>query len=194
MIDIATLKSAAPLAEVIGEHVRLAKRGKTLWGRCPFHDEKTPSFAVHPEYFHCHGCGASGDVIDFTSRIEGVGKGRAISILAERYGVTAGPRQTRAESTYMRGLRAQGEFWWSALRSRAVDRMYFAFDCFILDQSRENEIRLDLASGYIRLLDSISPPIRGRAFLSLRGAADNRAWEESRAEIRMLGLIFGVTA
>ena len=63
-----------PIAEVIGNHVELRKRGRQLWGLCPFHAEKTPSFAVDPEkeVFYCHGCHAGGNVIEFVKLIEGI--------------------------------------------------------------------------------------------------------------------------
>ena len=63
-----------PILDVIGEHVELRKRGRQHWGLCPFHSEKTRSFAVSEEknLYYCHGCHIGGDVIDFIERIEGV--------------------------------------------------------------------------------------------------------------------------
>ncbi|MCY4639683.1 MAG: CHC2 zinc finger domain-containing protein [Chloroflexi bacterium] len=75
-IDIEQLKRRHPIAEVVRRHgVELRGRGRRLTGRCPFHEDRTPSFCVYPETesFHCFGCGASGDVIDFVRRTEDLG-------------------------------------------------------------------------------------------------------------------------
>ena len=61
------LKLKNNIVTVINGYVPLEKKGKTYWGRCPFHSEKTPSFAVNEadQYYHCFGCKASGNVIKF---------------------------------------------------------------------------------------------------------------------------------
>ncbi len=58
------------IKEVIGQYVQLRRRGRTPLGSVPFHNEKTPSFAVYPDTqsFYCFGCGAAGDVINFVSQ------------------------------------------------------------------------------------------------------------------------------
>ena len=74
-IDIDQLKRRNPITEVVRRHgVELRGQGKRLTGRCPFHDDRTPSLCVYPETesFHCFGCGAAGDVIDFIRRTEGL--------------------------------------------------------------------------------------------------------------------------
>ena len=67
------VKSQADIVRVVGEYVRLKKSGKNYSVLCPFHGEKTPSFAVHPvkQIFHCFGCGVGGDVLDFVKKAEG---------------------------------------------------------------------------------------------------------------------------
>lgn len=169
MISIPAIKQAALLHEVVAEHVRLARRGKTLWGLCPFHKEKSASFAVHAEYFHCHGCHASGDVIDFTARVLSVSKGRAIRVLAERYGIPEGARQSRAESQYLRDLRAQAEYWWVAKRAAALTALENTSALFFADQTDRNEELAIRAGQHLRMVDGITPAIRGRVFLALRG-------------------------
>jgi DNA primase len=52
--------------------VRLQRHGREHVGRCPFHREKTPSFHVYPDHFHCYGCGAHGDAIGWTMQAEGI--------------------------------------------------------------------------------------------------------------------------
>ncbi len=62
------------IVELIGQRVELRKAGKEYKGLCPFHSEKTPSFMVNQDkgLFHCFGCGASGDVIDFIMQLDGM--------------------------------------------------------------------------------------------------------------------------
>lgn len=73
-IDIDAIKDQFPLADEVRRHLTLKRRGATLVGLCPFHMERTPSFAVYPEEerFHCFGCGAHGDIFDFLEAQEGL--------------------------------------------------------------------------------------------------------------------------
>lgn len=77
------------LVELVRTHTELTKRGAEHLGRCPFHDEKTPSFWVNDVkgVYHCFGCGASGDVIDFVREKQGLDFVEAIEYLAARYNV-----------------------------------------------------------------------------------------------------------
>ena len=65
------LRARTPLPSRIGRKTRLAKSGRNWKGCCPFHGEKTPSFYVYDDHFHCFGCGAHGDAITFVMRAEG---------------------------------------------------------------------------------------------------------------------------
>ena len=87
--DVREVKSRLDIAEVIGDYVVLRKSGQTYWGKCPFHNEKTPSFSVSPERqtFHCFGCGKGGDVYTFIMEIENLDFKEALERLAERAGV-----------------------------------------------------------------------------------------------------------
>src|SRR6478735_11002299 len=77
------------IVELIGQTVRLQKRGRSHVGVCPFHKEKTPSFHVNPErgFYYCFGCHESGDAIKFVQRIEGLEFTEAVRELAERAGI-----------------------------------------------------------------------------------------------------------
>ena len=79
------LKSRANIVRVIQKYVPLERKGRNFWGRCPFHHEKTPSFAVNEEnqFYHCFGCSASGDVIKFVIEMESVDFMDAVRILCE---------------------------------------------------------------------------------------------------------------
>lgn len=84
------IKRANDLVEVAREHaVPLRRRGRTYFGRCPFHAERTPSFGVSRDagLFHCFGCGVGGDVIRFVERIERVSFPEAVARLARRAGI-----------------------------------------------------------------------------------------------------------
>ena len=80
------VKQQADIVRVIGEYVRLKKSGANFTGLCPFHQEKTPSFAVHPvkQIYHCFGCGAGGDVFKFVMEMEKSPFPEAIRTVAEK--------------------------------------------------------------------------------------------------------------
>ena len=86
---IMQLKEKCDIVSTISKYVPLNKKGKTYWGCCPFHFEKTPSFAVNEvdQYYHCFGCGESGDVIKFTSKIESLDFMGAVKHLAKSVGM-----------------------------------------------------------------------------------------------------------
>jgi len=79
------LKYNNDLVSVVSKYVQLQDKGNTFFGCCPFHHEKTASFAVNrmEQYYHCFGCGKSGDVIEFIKEMESVDFMEAVKILAE---------------------------------------------------------------------------------------------------------------
>jgi len=94
------VKQQADIVRVIGEYVRLKKTGQNFTGLCPFHQEKTPSFAVHPvrQIYHCFGCGAGGDVFKFVMEIEKCPFPEAVRAVAEKCGIPIPrPRQHSPE-------------------------------------------------------------------------------------------------
>lgn len=102
--DIAAVREATRIEDVVGEHVALKPAGVgSLKGLCPFHDERTPSFHVRPQVglWHCFGCGEGGDVISFVQKIDHLGFSEAVEMLAQRANVTLhyeeGGRQVRQE-------------------------------------------------------------------------------------------------
>lgn len=84
-----TLKEKLNIVDVVGGYLTLERRGASYWACCPFHHEKTPSFSVNEadQYYHCFGCGESGDVIKFVREMENVDFMDAVGILAERAGM-----------------------------------------------------------------------------------------------------------
>ena len=91
MSDFAqTLKQQADIVRIVGDYVSLKKSGAQNYsGLCPFHKEKTPSFSVHAtrQFFHCFGCGASGDVFSFVQKIENITFPEAVRAVAQKLGV-----------------------------------------------------------------------------------------------------------
>jgi DNA primase len=87
--SIERVKEAVDMVELVGARSDLRRVGSRWTGLCPFHDERTPSFSVDGErgFYHCFGCGASGDAIGFVQEIEGLTFAESLESLADRYGV-----------------------------------------------------------------------------------------------------------
>lgn len=87
---IQELQDKIDIEQVISSSISLKRRGKTLVGLCPFHNEKTPSFTVYPESrsFYCFGCGAGGDVISFVRRMENLDYVEAVKAVAQMAGMS----------------------------------------------------------------------------------------------------------
>lgn len=101
---IAEIRERASIAEVIGNHVALKKSGSSFKGLCPFHNEKTPSFYVHPQrgFYHCFGCKASGDVFSFLMHVEGKTFPEVARDLAEQTGVEIPAYDPQREAEHQR--------------------------------------------------------------------------------------------
>ena len=86
---IITLKEKLNIVEVVSGYLSLERRGGNFWACCPFHHEKTPSFSVNEadQYYHCFGCGESGDVIKFVREMENIEFMDAVKLLAEKAGL-----------------------------------------------------------------------------------------------------------
>jgi hypothetical protein len=86
---IEKLKQSNDIVTIANKYITLTKKGKTWWACCPFHFEKTPSFAINEieQYYHCFGCGASGDVIKFVEKFESLDFYDACKKLAEYAGL-----------------------------------------------------------------------------------------------------------
>jgi DNA primase len=85
-----TIKQQADIVRIVGDYVKLRKAGaQNFSGLCPFHGEKTPSFSVHAtrQFFHCFGCGVSGDVFAFVQKIENITFPEAVRAVAQRLGI-----------------------------------------------------------------------------------------------------------
>ena len=89
------------IVSVVSDYVRLTKRsGSNMFGLCPFHSEKTPSFSVSPDkqFYHCFGCGKGGGVINFIMDIENLSYPEAVEFLAKRANMPMPEETNDAES------------------------------------------------------------------------------------------------
>jgi DNA primase len=131
------LKSRIDLVEVVGQHIELKKAGASYKALCPFHDEKTPSFVIArgDSHYHCFGCGAHGDAIQFLMEHQKFGFVDAIQSLAERFGV----RLEREEEQGTRTL--------SRARQKEVLEKAGAFYETILLKTEEGKGALDYLLG-----------------------------------------------
>lgn len=100
------LRARTPLAPLIGRRVKLARSGRNWKGCCPFHGEKTPSFYVYDDHFHCFGCGVHGDAISFVMQMDGRSFPEAVQQLAGEVGldVPQPTREGREQAVRKRGL------------------------------------------------------------------------------------------
>ena len=95
------VKESLSITDVVSTYIRLEKSGAQFRARCPFHNERTPSFYVSPERksFHCFGCQQHGDIFTFVEKIENIPFFEALKILADRAGVTLTNSQKNKEDT-----------------------------------------------------------------------------------------------
>ena len=137
------VKQQADIVRVIGEYVRLKKAGQNFSGLCPFHQEKTPSFSVHAvkQFYHCFGCGKSGDIFKFIMEMDRCTFPEAVRTVAGKCGIPI----PRARETSPEERRENQQ------RSALV------------------EIHREAAAFFTRLLDSSDEGKIARAYLEDRG-------------------------
>ena len=137
--------SASDMVEVVSGRTALRKAGARYSGRCPFHEERTPSFSVNPadKLYHCFGCGKGGDVITFVRETENLDFAAAVEWLAERFRVTLEYEETSPQQEESRKRR---------------DRLHA-----VLDQA---------ASFYERYLWEAAAGVPVRAYLESRGLGE----------------------
>lgn len=114
------------IEEVVGQYVQLRRRGRTLSGLCPFHNEKTPSFVVYPDTqsFYCFGCGAAGDVISFVRKYNNLGYVESVKQLAARVGMPLPQeedREARARQRLLEINRSAARYFYEQLNARTPE-------------------------------------------------------------------------
>ena len=130
--SIDEVRSSADLLELVRGQVQLTRRGGRWWGRCPFHDERTPSFCLIPpenRTYYCYGCGATGDAFTWMQEREGAGSFmESVEQLADRFGVelryeASSPQEDarRRENERIRELLERACAFYAAMLWRADD-------------------------------------------------------------------------
>ena len=171
--DVEAVRERVRIEEVVGAHVQLKPAGVgSLKGLCPFHDERSPSFHVRPQVgrYHCFGCGEGGDVIDFVTKVDGLGFAEAVEYLAGRVGVQlryeeGGPTRPAEEPGRRRRLieahKVAEEFYREQLATpgAAAGRRFLAERGF--DRSAAEQFGVGFApTGW----DALLKHLRGRGF------------------------------
>ncbi len=146
--SVEAVRDAVDMVDLVSAKTTLRRSGARFTGRCPFHQERTPSFSVDPvkKVFHCFGCQRGGDHIDFVQETEGLDFVASVEWLADRYGVTLEYEDSTPEAAKQREQRAR------LLR--------------LLD---------DAATFYARYLWETSEAEAARGYLSERGITDETA-------------------
>src|SRR5205085_2871560 len=158
-----TLKQQADIVKIIGDYIRLRKAGAQNYsGLCPFHGEKTPSFSVHAtrQFYHCFGCGVSGDVFSFVQKLENITFPEAVRLVAQKAGVAMPKQQfhspAEAHEAKLRGVLLEMHdhacaFFQEQLRrpEGAAARAYLASRGLSEDIVREFRIGYAPDSGFI---------------------------------------------
>jgi DNA primase len=106
-----TVKQQADIVRIIGDYIKLKKAGAQNYsGLCPFHGEKTPSFSVHAtrQFYHCFGCGVSGDVFSFVQKVEDITFPEAVRLVAQKLGIPL-PKVTFSSPTEAKEARLRAQ-------------------------------------------------------------------------------------
>ena len=114
------------IEEVVGQYVQLRRRGRTLSGLCPFHNEKTPSFVVYPDTqsFYCFGCGAAGDVINFVRKYNNLSYVESVKQLAARVGMPLpeeDDKESRARQRLLEINRSAARYFYEQLNANTPE-------------------------------------------------------------------------
>jgi len=117
------LLSRVDIVDVVGRHVELKRGGANFMGLCPFHSEKSPSFSVSPgkQFYHCFGCGASGDAIRFLTEQLGLSFVEAVRELAQTTGMTVPEEQVSPDERQRRETLRQRRLSLAEMLERAAD-------------------------------------------------------------------------
>ena len=199
MSQVEEVRAAADIVKIVGDYVKLRKAGANFMGLCPFHQEKTPSFAVHPakQIFHCFGCGVGGDVFKFVMLVDTLTFPEALERIAERVGVTlreTAPAKDDSKSHERTALykvqEAAAKFYASQLTGTGEGR---AARAYLMDRGLKDEVigrfRLGYApregSALARHMASLefSEEVLEKSGLLLRDAAGKRQYDRFRGRI-----------
>lgn len=189
--------AATDIVEVVGDYVRMKRKGSNYFGLCPFHNEKTPSFSVNPSLgiFKCFGCGEGGNVFQFISKIEHISYPEAVRMLAERAGIPIPDRDTPAErfgevESIQNALRFAARFYYTQLtREQAgqVGLRYFKERGFSANTIKKFGLGY-APEGWDRLMTAaaehhISPEVLEKAGLVIRRKEGDGYYDRFRGRV-----------
>ncbi len=199
MSQVEEVRAAADIVKIVGDYVKLRKAGANLMGLCPFHQEKTPSFAVHPskQIFHCFGCGVGGDVFKFVMLVDNLTFPEALERVAERVGVTlrqgsqgVGDPRSQDRSALFKIHEAAAKFYASQLTGTTEGR---AARAYLVDRGLKDEVIAEFCLGYAprggraleRHLASLGfdAGLLEKSGLVLRESAEGRYFDRFRGRI-----------
>jgi DNA primase len=176
------VKQQADIVRVIGEYVRLKKSGQNFTGLCPFHAEKSPSFAVHPtkQIYHCFGCQVGGDVFKFVMEMEKCAFPEAIRIVAEKCGIAVPAprdrspeerRENQQRTVILEMHRAAQAFFTQQLQSTPEGRLARAY---LEDRGLTSQVIEQFGIGYTpsggdALVRLLKPKYKDESLLALSG-------------------------
>lgn len=129
---VRNILETARIEEVVSDFVKLKRRGSTLVGLCPFHNEKTPSFTVTPAkaIYKCFGCGKGGDVASFVMEHEHMTYPEALRYLAKRYNIEIEEREATPEELQVQNLRDR------LINLNSFAQKYFVQQLFDTDEGK----------------------------------------------------------
>jgi DNA primase len=155
MSQVDQVRAAADIVKIVGDYVKLRKSGANYVGLCPFHQEKTPSFSVHPvkQIFHCFGCGVGGDVFKFVMLIDSLPFPEALRRVADKVGVRIEERagdetydaNTKLRAALMKLHEIASKFFAAQLGATAEGRMARAY---LADRGMSDEVVGRFRIGY----------------------------------------------
>ncbi len=135
---IMDIRSGNDIVSVVGDYVKLTRKGSNYFGLCPFHNEKTPSFTVNREkqIYHCFGCGAGGNVFRFISEMENLSFPETVRFLARRINYTLPENTNPKEDSEKRAVKEK-------LREMHKKAARFYYDCLNADMGAAAREYLD---------------------------------------------------
>jgi DNA primase len=180
---IERVRQQASIVAVVEDSVRLQRRGRSLIGLCPFHKEKTPSFHVNPErgFYHCFGCGVSGDAIRFIQETEGLSFVEAVRQLAERFGVPIVEVGSDSELRQQQELRRRQQEYYDVGNAAAA---------FFEQMLREHPLRTFAEEELARRALRADPPTStmAHALQAFRIGYAPLGWDELAKHLRNVGM------
>jgi acylphosphatase len=196
---------AVPLPPLAREYLTLRRSGQGREvAQCPFHKERTASFTVYLDHFHCFGCGKSGDAITFLRDMQGVSYIEAVKYLADRNGISLEPVSRRAAAAQVIAQKAeqqQAEFmawWWKRRRLEPLQQMVYdalaeteAAEEWVIACGRDGEAARQPHEEWTETVGRLwqhwrtaDPMERHATFTKLVSVRDRKEWESHQREER----------